>query len=170
MPVLVAAAAVSLVGSAFAATAGFPTNLSKRTVHIAAPKAPLRGAGRAYIQVYAKTNLHGQITTLIPSNIEAVPVTCTKGGNVALGTESDARYDHPTRVSASGAFEYHLTLSYAPIEFKVSGKFSAHGTRISGTVTAIQTTPEFEAGYSQGCHIATSVMPFSAGLKWARFH
>ena len=48
-------------------------------------------------------------------------------------------------------------------------KFAAHGNRVSGTVTATQTMPEFEAGYGLGCRLTASVMPFSVGLKWKRF-
>jgi hypothetical protein len=167
--IVMVALAASFLPAAAADAAGYPTRLSKRTIHAAEPQIALQGAGHAYIKLLAKTNAHGQIVQLFVLNVEKIPVTCAKGGNRTLGTESFVGNEIKPTIHPSGAFEGGLTLMDSDLTLKVSGKFTAHGTRVSGQATLSSGTPEFEAGFSSGCRLTTGAMNFSASLKWHKF-
>jgi hypothetical protein len=166
---LIVVVPISLIPASGAAAAGYATHLSKRTVHAAEPKAPLKGTPRGYIQLLAKTNLHGQVATVISLNIENVPISCTTGNNKTVGTESFVSNEVQTSVHSSGAFSYGFPLLSTPLTFKVAGKITGHGTHVSGDVTVTASTPEFDYGPSQGCHLVAPTMSWSANLKWRKF-
>ncbi len=166
---LIACTSLLALGAAGASGAGYATHLSKGTVHASEPRAALKGSPSGFMSILFKTNTHDQVTTLIENQIEGIPIACTKGSNKSVGTESLAEYEAIHEVRSTGAFEFEIPLTYAPVKIKVVGKLTGHGTHASAEVTVTSTTPEFQYGLSEGCRLTTPSMSWSAGLKWKRF-
>jgi hypothetical protein len=167
--VALGACLVSLMAPGLADGAGYATQLPKR-VNEAFLKTPLSGGGTLW--AYIKTNRHGQITQLIPSEIIGLVAKCAAGENDVLSTEDGgsvlgANAAGILAVGASGKFTYKQTFDDTQITATVTGHFSNRGTRVSGTVVLVNGTPG-ELGGSTGCTLQET-RAYSSKLHWTKF-
>lgn len=170
---LLAAVAIATVGlfiPTVANAAGYPTNLPHRE-SIAYVKAPLSGGG--FVGFYLRTNAQGQVNRAIVGDTHLPSVVCpgqmpfymdTNGGSQILGN----RGSELSPVGAAGTFSYRELFLDTTYTMTVTGRLSARGNHVSGTVSVVNQTPGTLDGIS-GCTDPTAHSTFSAKPRWQKF-
>lgn len=149
--------------------AGYSTNLPHRQ-SIATVNAPLSGGGD--VGFYLDTNANGQVIHAVVGVTHLPSVVCpgqrpfymdTNGASEILSN----RGNELTGVGAAGTFTYKELFLSTPYTMTVSGRLSARGNRVSGTVAIVSATPGTMNGVS-GCPDPAALSTFSTTVHWEK--
>ena len=166
----VAVATVTLFVPTVANAAGYPTNLPHYE-SIAYVRAALSGGG--YVGFDLRTNSTGQINRAIVGVSHLPSVICPGQMPFYLDTNGFTQIlsNHGNElgpVGAAGTFSFKQTFETSPYTMTVTGRVSARGNHVSGTVTIVSATPGIVNGVS-GCTDPTAHSTFSAKPHFVKF-
>lgn len=169
---LLGAALVATMGlfvSTVASAAGYSTNLPHHE-SVATVNAPLSGGGT--VGFYPSTNAHGQVIHVTVGVTHLPSVVCPGAQPFYMDTngESEILSNHGNELSgvgATGTFTYKELFLSTPYTMTVSGRLSARGSHVSGTVTIVSATPGTLNGHS-GCTDPTALSTFSTKVRWTK--
>jgi hypothetical protein len=165
----VVVATVSLLVPTVANAAGYPTNLPHH-VSFGVVKTSLSGGG--FVGFSLDANVHGQVIHAVVGDTHLPSVICPGTRPFYLDTNGESQIlsnkgSEVTGVGAAGTFTYKELLLTTPYTLTVSGRLSARGERVSGTVTVVSATPGTLNGVS-GCTDPVSHSTFSAKIHWEK--
>jgi hypothetical protein len=165
-----AAATVTLFVPAVANAAGYPTNLPHYE-SIAYVRATLSGGG--YVGFDLRTNPQGQINRAIVGVSHLPSVICPGQMPFYLDTNGLTQIlsNHGSELSpvgVAGSFSFKQTFETSPYTMTVTGRVTARGNHVSGTVTVVSATPGIVNGVS-GCTDPTAHSTYSAKPHFQKF-
>jgi hypothetical protein len=163
-------ATVSLLVPTIANAAGYSTNLPHRE-SIARVRTALSAGGT--VGFYLRTNAQGQVIHAVVGDTHLPSAGCPGEPPFVLDTNSGSqilsnRGNELTGVGASGTFTYKELLTSTPYTLTVTGRLSARGNHVSGTVTIVSATPGTVDGVS-GCTDPIAHSTFSSNVHWQKF-
>jgi hypothetical protein len=160
---------VSLLLPTTANAAGYSTNLPHRE-NFAVVHTALSGGGT--VGFYLRTNAQGQVIHAVVGDTHLPSVDCPGQRPFYLDTNGESQIlsnngNELTGVGAAGTFTYKELFLTTPYTMTVTGRLSARGNQVTGTVTIVSATPGTVNGVS-GCTDPTARSTFSTKIHWGK--
>lgn len=120
---------------------------------------------------------HGRPTTIVGWANVTLPISCAQG-TVEMGGPDEQENASGDQIDAGGAFSSQIAMAqegFAGVTVTISGKFSNHDKRVSGTITLAEdpSPGSYYVGASRtqytDCTVSTTPYPWSAKVKWLQF-